>query len=389
MKHPDAIIVGGGIQGVSMALTAARRGLHPVLVEKSSLAAGASGNSYGIVHGGLRYLQMLDIPRWRRSRLAQAWFLREFPAQVRPLRCVMPLYQGRLRSPGLFRLAMAFEQTLAATFDARVPLPPPQLLTAEEVKTEFEVITEGLAGAACWHDAEVTNMPGLLQAMLKRAGLEPPSLYMPFEARELLTQRGEVIGLKIADMNNGDTREIMSRVVINCAGAWAGSWQQAAACPTARSLAFNLLLTGALPGNSALAVSRIPGKGRSYFMRPHPEGIFAGTYYRPAPDATEPAVTVEDIQAFLDELNSALPGMHLRPADVKAVMAGLLPDKDGSGERLSSDDHILTHRPRGFYSIVGGKFTTAPLLSEDAANRIWPHLNRADHMAATLVRHHG
>ena len=389
MKQPDAIIVGGGIQGASMALAAAQRGLHPVLVEKTGLAAEASGNSYGIVHGGLRYLQILDILRWRRSRLAQTWFLREFPAYVRPLRCVMPLYQGRLRSPGLFRIAMAFERTLAAVFDARVPLPIPQLLTAEEVKTEFEVITDGLAGAACWHDAEVADMPGLLQSMLKRAGLESPSLYLPFEARELLTQQNEVIGLKIADMRNGDTREIMSRVVINCAGAWAGHWQQTAPCPPARILAFNLLLDGKFPGNSALAVSRTPGKGRSYFLRPHPEGIFAGTHYRPAPDATEPAVTAEDILAFLDELNSALPGMHLRPAAVKEVMAGLLPNKGGSGKRLSSEDHILTHRPHGFYSIVGGKFTTAPLLSEEAANRIWPHLSRADHMTATLVKHHG
>lgn len=389
MKQPDAIIVGGGIQGVSMALAAAQRGLHPVLVEKTGLAAGASGNSYGIVHGGLRYLQSLDIPRWRRSRLAQAWFLREFPAYIRPLRCVMPLYQGRLRSPGLFRFAMIFEQTLAAVFDASVALPPPQLLTAEQVKNESAVVTAGLAGAACWHDAEVTDMPGLLQAMLQRAGLEPSSLYLPFEARELLTQQGEVIGLRIADTRNGDTREIMSRVVINCAGAWAGSWQKTAECPTARTLAFNLLLAGKLPGNSALAVSRIAGKGRSYFMRPHPDGIFVGTYYRPAPDATEPTVSAQDIQAFLGELNSALPGMDLRPADVQEVLAGLLPDQDGSGQRLSSADHILSHRPHGFYSIVGGKFTTAPLLSEDAASHIWPHLNRAAPMAATLVKHHG
>jgi glycerol-3-phosphate dehydrogenase len=389
MKQPDAIIIGGGIQGVSMALAAAQRGLHPVLVEKTGLAAGASGNSYGIVHGGLRYLQTLDIPRWRRSRLAQSWFLREFPSHVRPLRYVMPLYKGRLRSPKIFRIAMAFEQTLAAAFDAHVPLPTSQLLTADAVKNEFGVITAGLAGAACWHDAEVIDMPDLLRAMLKRAGLESPSLYMPFEARELLTRQDEVIGLRIADINNGDTRDIMSRVVINCAGAWAGSWQQTGHCPTARTLAFNLLLTGKLPGNSALAVSPIPGKGRSYFIRPHPEGIFAGTYYRPAPDATEPIVTATDIQAFLDELNAALPNMELHPAAVKEVMAGLLPDKDGSGRQLSSADHILTHHPHGFYSIVGGKFTTAPLLSEDAANQIWPHLNRADHMAPTLVKHHG
>jgi glycerol-3-phosphate dehydrogenase len=49
----------------------------------------------------------------------------------------------------------------------------------------------------------------------------------------------------------------------------------------------------------------------------------------------------------------------------------------------------MTHLPHGFYSLIGGKFTTAPLMSEDAATAIWPQLSAEHDMAATLVKHHG
>lgn len=383
---PDAIIVGGGIQGVTLALAMAERGLRPVIVERDALGSGASGNSYGIVHGGLRYLQTLDIARWRRSRIAQAWFLDEFPAYVKPLRCVMPLYQGRLRSTHVFQAGMLLQKWLASALDVHVPLPPPKLLTAAQVRDEFDVPGQRLLGAACWHDAEVHDMPGLLRAMLQRGGIDESALYIPCEARELLEDDQGIAGLRIA-FPGGETEDISCRIAINCTGSWLGQWQHRAECPSANTLAFNLILSGRLAGNTALAVSTTPGKGRSYFVRPHPEGIFAGTYYRPAPGATEPAVTDQDVADFLSELDLALPKWDLRNATVKRVTAGLLPDKDGKGMKLSSADHILVHRPRGFYSILGGKFTTAPLLSRDAIDTVWPG-DTAEGIAATLAKNH-
>ena len=383
---PDAIIVGGGIQGATIALAMAERGLRPVIVERDALASGASGNSYGIVHGGLRYLQTLDVSRWRRSRAAQTWFLDEFPTYVKPLRCVMPLYQGRLRSTHLFQAGMTLQKWLASALDAHVPLPPPKLLTAAQVREEFEVPGQRLLGAACWYDAEVRDMPGLLRAMLKRGGIDENALYIPCEARELLEDDQGVTGLRIV-LPGGEIEDLSCRIVINCTGAWLGRWQQRAECPSANTLAFNLILSGRFAGDTALAVSAIPGKGRSYFVRPHPEGIFAGTYYRPAPDLTEPAVTDQDVADFLSELDLALPNWNLKNATVKRVTAGLLPDKDSKGKKLSSADHILVHRPRGFYSVLGGKFTTAPLLSRDAIKAIWPG-DTAEAIAATLAKNH-
>ena len=54
---PETIIIGAGIQGTTLALAALERGVCPVLVDRDDHPSGASVNSYGIIHGGLRYLE--------------------------------------------------------------------------------------------------------------------------------------------------------------------------------------------------------------------------------------------------------------------------------------------------------------------------------------------
>lgn len=389
MKQADVIIVGGGIQGISLALATAKRGLTPLIVERTALGAGASGASYGIVHGGLRYLQTMNIRRWLRSRKAQTWYMEEFPSHVKPLRCVMPLYKNNFRSPLLFQAAIAMEQSLINIFDTPSPLPKTYLLGANQVLRDFNIPSRNLIGGACWHDAQVTDMPGLLRAMLMKAELDETCTLAPYEATELILDNNRVCGLKVTHASTGESKELWADVVVNCAGAWAGSWQDVAPCPTACTLAFNLLLDIHWPGDSALAVSTTPGKGRSYFIRPHAEGIFVGTYYRASPCSNEPVVSSNDIQDFINEMNLALPHLKLQASTVKAVTAGLLPDKDGSGKTLSSREQVICHKIQGFYSVLGGKFTTAPLLSDEAADIIWPQLAKRDVASgATLEKHH-
>src|SRR5580658_5364125 len=52
----DVAIVGGGVNGTGVARDLALRGLRIVLFERNDLAFGASGNSSGMIHGGVRYL---------------------------------------------------------------------------------------------------------------------------------------------------------------------------------------------------------------------------------------------------------------------------------------------------------------------------------------------
>ena len=57
----DVIVIGGGVVGAGVALDAATRGLSVALFEARDWASGTSSRSSKLIHGGLRYLEMLDF----------------------------------------------------------------------------------------------------------------------------------------------------------------------------------------------------------------------------------------------------------------------------------------------------------------------------------------
>ena len=57
----DIVVVGGGVVGAGTALDAVTRGLTTGLLEARDWASGTSSRSSKLVHGGLRYLEMLDF----------------------------------------------------------------------------------------------------------------------------------------------------------------------------------------------------------------------------------------------------------------------------------------------------------------------------------------
>ena len=57
----DLLVVGGGVVGSGAALDAVTRGLSVGLVEARDFASGTSSRSSKLIHGGLRYLEMLDF----------------------------------------------------------------------------------------------------------------------------------------------------------------------------------------------------------------------------------------------------------------------------------------------------------------------------------------
>ena len=57
----DILVIGGGINGVGVALDAVTRGLKVALVESGDFASGTSSKSSKLIHGGLRYLEQYDF----------------------------------------------------------------------------------------------------------------------------------------------------------------------------------------------------------------------------------------------------------------------------------------------------------------------------------------
>ncbi|MEM6731780.1 MAG: FAD-binding oxidoreductase, partial [Myxococcota bacterium] len=75
--HVDVAIVGGGICGVSAALEAERLGCSVLLIERGSVASGASGRNAGYLMRGMAESYSAAIERFGRERARAIWVLSE------------------------------------------------------------------------------------------------------------------------------------------------------------------------------------------------------------------------------------------------------------------------------------------------------------------------
>lgn len=87
----DLFIIGGGVNGCGIARDAVGRGLTVRLAEMGDLAQATSSKSTKLFHGGLRYLEYLEIRLVREALKERETLLRAMPHISKPMRFVLPL----------------------------------------------------------------------------------------------------------------------------------------------------------------------------------------------------------------------------------------------------------------------------------------------------------
>jgi glycerol-3-phosphate dehydrogenase len=369
----DIAIIGGGIYGVSLLRQAALRGLSACLCEAGDFGGGTSWNTLRILHGGLRYLQTLNLGRFRQSTRARRGMARQFPHLVRPLRCLMPLYGQGLKKPSVLRLGLSVSDFLDrhrnTGLPRRVHLPDGGMLDASATRLAFPMVrTEGLRGAACWSDYFMLSSERVLIEQLHEACGHGAMALNYTEAVDIATHGNAVRGLQLCDRLSGDAYTLKAKQVVNCAGPRLRDFARGRGGDAERlfrpSLAFNLLLDLSLPGDAAYAVAAPEAGSPVLFLLPRPGTVLAGTLHLTREDDTVDAQpTSAEIQYFLDLLNAAVPGLGAAPERVRRVFAGLLPaGRAGSAELACREvlfDHGALGGIQGLYSVSGVKFTTA------------------------------
>jgi glycerol-3-phosphate dehydrogenase len=380
----DLIVVGGGFHGVMLTLEAARRGLSTVLVERDDFGGATSWNSLRVVHGGLRYLQRLDLQRYRESVAERRWFLRSFPDLVAPLPCLMPLWSpprgGLLRRRSAFRLAFAADRFLGREL---AETPPGHLLDAEETVALFPGVDRtGLRGGALWHDAVMPDSERVLVEALRWACRCGARALNYTEVTGLLTEDGRAAGVQAVDRETGRSLELRAPAVVNCAGPWSRALAERCDRDLPELfrpvLAFNLLLDREPPSRAALAVAA-PGRGaQTWFLLPWKGGLLAGTAYVPVTGQTDFAAGPDEgaIEGFLASLSSALPGTAIWRDQVRRVFWGWLPaaaegSATPSGRPVIHDHGGAGGGPAGLISVSGVKLTTARAVAEKVLGRVF------------------
>nr|WP_255569823.1 FAD-dependent oxidoreductase [Actibacterium sp. 188UL27-1] len=366
------IVIGCGVHGLMVAMVAAEAGYNVIILDKGQPGKATSAGWYGILHGGLRYLQTADLRRFRESVTERRWFAQTFPDHVSKMPFLMPLYGRGLKRPAVFRMAFLADAITSWDRNQGVSeanfIQPGRVLSADGVhQTCVGVPTDGLQGGALWQELVVLDPDGLFQAMVAHATQLGIQIETQAEVVSLIKQGASVAGVSA----RSDDQAIMhfhAPVVVNAAGPWAPALH--AVLNPQRGLtdnwamAFNLLLNRPCPADVGLSVFPSVGDGDMLFLYPHGKKTFAGTWYFPFDCAADTqAVSDEQIDRFLAAINGSITGINYTRDDIEAVPSGLLPVTEAGTTKLSGSDLVIDHSlsggPKGLFTQVGVKFTTA------------------------------
>jgi glycerol-3-phosphate dehydrogenase len=383
----DVAVVGGGIYGAAVAWDAAQRGLAVALVEREDFGAGASWNSLKTIHGGMRYLQKLDLARLRQSARERATLLAIAPEIVRPLPFVVPTYGHGTTGREALALGLLLNDWL--TRDRNRGLPPGHRIPDARTVSAAEALRllpglerRGLTGAALWHDAQAASTERLTLALLHAAAGAGALPANHAEAAAFLRAAGRVAGVAVRDALGGGTLEVRARIVVNAAGPWADEVLARGGVPRPSApllRARNLVLRR--PPAVPFAVGAKTG-GRFLFLVPWEGRTIVGTSYEPA------EAPPSDPLAFFDEVARTFPWAGIGRADVAVVHEGLVPgrgDASGLSTRPRLHDHEAEDGLPGLVSLQGVKYTTARLVAERAVDLVVRRLGRASPPCRTAV----
>jgi glycerol-3-phosphate dehydrogenase len=393
----DLLVVGGGIYGLAIAYDAAQRGLSVALVEREDFGSGASFNHLRTIHGGLRYLQTLDVKRARESVRERRTIARIAPHAVRPTPFALPLYRSLTRGKIALRAAFILDRLLAAGRNRGIAsshrLPAGRVVSRSTAIQHYPGLRrQGLTGAAVWHDYVMTEPDRLTFSFALAASEHGALLANHLEATAPLMDGRRVAGVRVRDRLTGREREIAARLTVNATGGQVDALLKplniSSGVPMLKAMN---LVTRRDAGEEALGGKSSTGK--NLFLVPWRERALFGTWEseRPA-DPNDASITEEELSAFIKELNHAFPALDLSPSDVTLVHQGLLPAiVRGTHATLQGHEQIRDHGSQGIeglLTVAGTKYTTARAVAERVTNRVLSKLGRAAvpcHTATTAL----
>ncbi|WP_299567649.1 FAD-dependent oxidoreductase [uncultured Sulfitobacter sp.] len=385
----DVLVVGGGIYGAMAAREAGLRGYRTALVERDDFGAGTSFNSLKIMHGGIRYVQHLDVLRLRASARERAFWRHAAPDLVAPLDFIIPLTGYGINGPIAFGAAAALYTGLSA--GRRGPdFGGAGVIGPAAARAHLGALAPaGLTGGGVWRDGQIRDVGRLQISVLSAAAAHGVDIANYMAVDGFVRCDGRVEGATVTDRRGGQSGEIAARVVLSCTGEAARSLAAPVVSTEARgrfptfARALNIVVDRQI-GDRALGLTGfersdavVDRGGRMYFLTPWAGLTVIGTHEAPQRGQT-PDTAVTD---FLDILNRACPDLALDLGDVLHVYDGVIPaDVDDDRTRTvhrQTAGTFLDHASdgaAGLISVIGVKYTTARAIAVRAMDIAETHL---------------
>ncbi|WP_020407104.1 glycerol-3-phosphate dehydrogenase [Hahella ganghwensis] len=365
----DLLVVGGGINGVGVALDAQGRGLKTALVEMKDLASATSSASSKLIHGGLRYLEHYEFRLVREALNEREVVFHKAPHIVKPMRFILP-HRPHLRPSWMIRSGLFLYDFLGK----RDVLPGSKFLRFKQGNSPLKPeINRGYEYSDCWvDDARLVTLNAM---QCRDLGGDVFTHTKCIGAK----QENNLWHIQVRDELSGKERTLKAKGLVNAAGPWVKD-----------------LLTDELSRTSPRGIRLIKGShivvpriheqeqayilqnedGRIVFVIPYLDKFsIVGTTdveHKGAPD------TVQISQGEIDYLCKIVNQHFTRqisPADVVWTYAGVRPlcDDESDSPQAVTRDYTIELETEGklpLLSVFGGKLTTYRKLSEAVMNKL-------------------
>lgn len=375
--EPAVLVIGGGINGISVFRELALNGVDVVLAEKADYCSGASGALSRMVHGGLRYLENGEFKLVRESLFERDLLLANAPHYVRPLPTTVPIFgvfsgltsgalrflrlsrrQGR-RGAVLIKLGLSLYDRFTA---GRRALPPHSFHGRARTRALFPALNPGARATATYYDAWVSR-PERLGLELLAEGVAAGGLALNHVAASQ-----DAAGLVLRDSIAGTSIPMRPRLVINATGGWIDITNTAIGANAPRLMGGtmgshlvvdNAALYQALDGQMIYYENE---DGRICIAFPYLGKVLVGSTDMRIDDPDAAVASGSEQDYILGSLSLIFPGIVIAPDEIVFRFAGVRP--------LPTSAAAVTGRiPRDHFCeviegippvlcMIGGKWTT-------------------------------
>ncbi len=374
----DILVIGGGINGVGIALDAASRGLSVALVEEKDFASGTSSRSSKLIHGGLRYLEQYDFKLVREALQERELMITTIaPHLVQPVSFIYPL-QEKFKERTYVGAGMALYDALRGFKRA---LPWHKHISQKELSEiapslRLDLITGGYK----YFDAQVDDARHTM--MIARTAAKYGAVITTRTRVEEVKREGKrVIGALVRDLENDQVIEVKASVTVMAAGVWTDRLYREFGIKAGYEVRMSKGAHIVVPGSAIRSKTGVIIKTdiSVLFIIPWGDKWIVGTTdtdYESDPNT--PIATRNDVNYIINQANRVLEP-KLNQNQVIGVFAGLRPlistNEDSKTTDLSRE-HVVDHPVPGFVSIAGGKYTTYRVMAEDAIDAAVVDLKR-------------
>ncbi len=342
----DVIVIGGGVQGASLAFHLAQRGVKVTILEKQFIAAGATGRSSGLVR--MHYDNEVDSRlAWESFKYFYNWkdmiggdcgFTRTGFIQI-----VDPKHQDKLRAN------VAMHQRIGI---------PSLVITADDVKRLAPTFVTDDFDIAAYEPESGYAMPSdTASALMTAARNHGAHLVQGCAVTGVKVTSGKITGV---ETSQGD---FFAPVVVNAAGAWAGNLNKMAQVDIPYDTWRHDTMFVARPANVGPSHPTVIDFPKDLYFRPEGEltlvGLEDGNPLGESPDNDTDHAKTGFVERAIDRVCLRVPAME----------QGGLHSAHGGYDGITPDQHPLLGAigPEGYYVDCGHSgtgFKTSPAVGK-------------------------